>query len=155
MFMWIEGTPVAQWVSLSLYAYPMLLSVHIVGLAIVVGIFMMRDLRLIGCFKGLDPVAFLSLSKFAWIGFILNAISGVMLFTSQAVSFASNPAFLIKIACIIVGMVLAGVIQSWLRADTQGGVDVVISRSTRTLAVCSLLTWTGAIIAGRLVAYII
>lgn len=155
MFAWIEGTPIAQWVSLSLYAYPLLLAVHIVGLAVVVGIFMMRDLRLVGCFKGLDPVAFLSLSKFAWVGFIFNAISGVMLFTSQAVTFAGNPAFLIKIACIIVGMALAGVIQSRLRADTQGGVDAFISRSTRTLAVCSLLTWTGAIIAGRLVAYII
>jgi len=29
MFVWIEGTPIAQWVSLSLYAYPFLLSVHI------------------------------------------------------------------------------------------------------------------------------
>jgi hypothetical protein len=155
MFTWIEGTPIAQWVSLSLYAYPLLLSVHIVGLAVVVGIFLMRDLRLIGFFKGLDPAAFLALSKFAWVGFIFNAISGVMLFTSQAVTFAGNVAFLIKIACILVGMVLAGVIQSRLRANIQAGADLVISRSFRTLALCSLLTWIGAIIAGRLVAYII
>ena len=155
MFTWMEGTPIAQWVSLSLYAYPMLLAVHIVGLAVVVGIFMMRDLRLLGCFEGLDPVAFLSLSKFAWVGFIFNAISGVMLFTSQAVTFAGNPAFLIKIGCILVGMALAGVIQSRLRVDLRAGGGSLISGSTRTLAVCSLLTWTGAIIAGRLVAYII
>lgn len=155
MFVWLEGTPIAQWVGLSLYAYPVLLSVHIVGLAIVVGIFVMRDLRLIGCFKGLDPVAFLAISKFAWVGFILNAVSGVLLFTSQAVTFAGNPAFLIKIACVLAGMVLAGVIQSSLRSDTQTGADFVISRTTRTVALCSLLTWTGAIIAGRLVAYIL
>lgn len=155
MFTWIEATPVAQWVSLSLYAYPLLLAVHIVGLAVVVGIFMMRDLRLVGLFSGLDPVAFLPLSKLAWLGFVFNAISGVMLFSSQAGTFAENPAFLIKIACIIVGMALAGVVQSRLRADMRGDADIVISHSTRTVALCSLLTWTGAIIAGRLVAYII
>jgi hypothetical protein len=48
--------------SLSLYSFPFLLSVHIVGLAVVVGIFMMRDLRLIGFFQELDLVAFLSLA---------------------------------------------------------------------------------------------
>lgn len=155
MFIWLEGTPIAQWVSLSLYAYPMLLSVHIIGLAIVVGIFMMRDMRLMGFFKSLDPVAFLALSKFAWVGFIFNAISGVMLFTSQALTFAQNPAFLIKIACIIVGMVLAGLIQSRLRSELDSGAELMISRATRIVALFSLLTWTGAIIAGRLVAYIL
>lgn len=154
MFVWIEGTPVAQWVSLSLYAYPFLLSVHIVGLAVVVGLFMMRDLRLIGCFKALDPFAFLSLGRLAWTGFFFNTISGLMLFTSQALTFAGNTAFLIKIAFVITGMVLAGVIHSRLRASLHVG-SANISRSTRTVALCSLLTWTGAIIAGRLVAYIV
>lgn len=154
MFVWIEGTPVAQWVSLSLYAYPFLLSVHIVGLAVVVGLFMMRDLRLIGYFTALDPFAFLSLGRLAWTGFFFNAVSGLMLFTSQAQTFADNTAFLIKIAFIIAGMALAGVIHARLRASLSAGSDA-ISRSTRTVALCSLLTWTGAIIAGRLVAYIV
>jgi hypothetical protein len=154
MFVWIEGTPIAQWVSLSLYAYPFLLSVHIVGLAVVVGIFMMRDLRLIGCFKSLDPVAFLSLGRLAWTGFFFNAVSGLMLFTSQALTFAENTAFLIKIAFIVAGMALAGVIHARLRVSLLVG-RADISRSTRTVALCSLLTWTGAIIAGRLVAYIV
>jgi len=155
MFDWIEGTLIAQWVSLSLYAYPLLLSIHIVGLAVVVGIFMMRDLRLMGYFRGLDPVAFLSLGRIAWIGFFFNAVSGVMLFTSQAVTFSGNTAFLIKIAFILVGMALAVIIHSRLRNDEMATDKGEISRSTRTVAVCSLLTWTGAIIAGRLVAYII
>ena len=58
MFLWLENTPVALWVSLSLWAYPMLLSVHIVGLAMVVGLFSMRDLRLLGLFPQLQPSAF-------------------------------------------------------------------------------------------------
>ena len=58
MFVWLETTPIAQWVALSLWAYPALLSLHIIGLAIVVGIFSMRDLRLLGITKGIEPSVF-------------------------------------------------------------------------------------------------
>src|SRR3989338_26123 len=154
MFAWIETTDVAMWVALSLWAYPALLGAHIIGLAIVVGIFVVRDLRLLNFFSVLHPAAFLPLGKFAWVGFIINAISGVLLFTSQAVTFAGNVAFLVKISLIITGMVLAGVIQSRLRNELSVNIDTHISKSTRTIALISLLTWIGAIVAGRLVAYI-
>ena len=144
-----------MWVGLSLWAYPMLLAVHIVGLAIVVGIFSMRDLRLLGMFPGLQPAAFLPLSRLAWVGFIINAVSGILLFTSQAVTFVNNTPFLIKIVAILAGMALAGVIQSRLRSELAGvGSYVEISGSTRSIAMASLACWLTAIVAGRLIAYL-
>lgn len=155
MFAWLETTEVALWVSLSLWAYPMLLGAHIIGLAVVVGIFVVRDLRLLGMFPGLDPAAFLTIGKLAWAGFVLNALSGVLLFTSQAVTFAANPAFLVKITSIIAGMVTAGIIQARLRADLAGSVGAgTASRQTRLVAAISLSLWIVAIITGRLVAYL-
>jgi hypothetical protein len=121
----------------------------------VVGIFSMRDLRLLGLFPGLQPAAFLPLSKLAWIGFIINAISGFLLFTSQAVTFVNSTPFLLKIASIVAGMVMAGVIQSRLRGELAVSEGVVeISRPTRLIAVVSLSFWIAAIVAGRLIAYI-
>lgn len=144
-----------MWVGLSLWAYPMLLAVHIVGLAVVVGIFSMRDLRLLGMFPGLQPAAFLPLSRLAWVGFIINAVSGILLFTSQAVTFVNNTPFLIKIVAILTGMALAGVIQSRLRSELAGvGSFVEITGSTRSIAMASLACWLTAIIAGRLIAYL-
>jgi len=155
MFAWLESTPIAMWVGLSLWAYPLLLAVHIVGLAIVVGIFSMRDMRLLGLFPGLQPAAFLPLSRLAWVGFIINAISGILLFTSQAVTFVNNTPFLIKIAAILAGMALAGVIQSRLRGELAAvGNLSEISSSTRTIAMASLACWLTAIVAGRLIAYL-
>lgn len=155
MFTWLENTPVAIWVGVSLWGYPLMLSLHVVGLAIVVGIFATRDLRLLGLFPGLHPAAFLPLGKLGWAGFLLNAVSGVLLFTSQATVFVSNTAFLIKISCIVVGMVLAGVIQSRLRGELAAHHGAaVISNSTRVMALCSLSVWAAAIIAGRLIAYL-
>jgi hypothetical protein len=155
MFSALENTSVALWVGQSLWGYPILLSAHIVGLAIVVGIFTMRDLRLLGFFSSLHPSAFLPLSRMAWMGFIINAVSGILLFTSQAVTFISSTPFLLKLACIIAGMVMAGVIQSKLRGElADSGEEAVMKGSIKTLAAASLLLWVTAIIAGRLIAYL-
>ena len=48
VFEWIEETRLAMWVGESLWGYPLLLSLHIVGLAAVVGIFTMLKFRLLG-----------------------------------------------------------------------------------------------------------
>jgi hypothetical protein len=155
MFSALENTSVALWVGQSLWGYPILLSAHIVGLAIVVGIFAMRDLRLLGFFSGLHPSAFLPLSRMAWTGFIINAVSGILLFTSQAVTFISSTPFLLKLTCIIAGMVIAGVIQSKLRGElADSGEEAVMRGSIQILAAASLLLWVTAIIAGRLIAYL-
>lgn len=146
MFVWLENTSLAVWVSTSLWAYPFLLSIHIVGLAVVVGIFSMRDLRLLGLFSALAIDTFSHLGKLAVAGFVLNAISGFLLFTSQASTFVTSVPFLSKLSCITVGMILAFFIQARLIAEIQA--------PTKILALISLLCWMAAIVAGRLIAYI-
>ncbi len=155
MFATLETTDLATWVAVSLWGYPMMLSLHVVGLAIVVGIFSMRDLTLLGMFPGIRPSAFLGISKLAWLGFIVNALSGFALFASQATVFISSVPFLVKIVCIVAGMVLAGIIQSRLRRETSiADSEAAISKSTKVIASISLMFWVAAIIAGRLIAYI-
>ena len=146
MFLELENTAIALWVGTSLWAYPFLLSIHIGGLAIVVGIFSMRDLRLLGVFNALPISTFSYLKNFAIAGFALNAFSGVLLFTSQASVFVTNVPFLTKITAILIGMVLAFIIQSKLTSE--------IDTKTKLLALVSLACWISAIVAGRLIAYI-
>jgi hypothetical protein len=74
----LESTALARWVGESLYAYPGLLACHIIGLAIVVGIFSMRDLKLLGFFPDLDIRVFSSLNRLALAGFTINAVSGLL-----------------------------------------------------------------------------
>ena len=155
MFATLETTELATWVAVSLWGYPIMLGLHVVGLAVVVGIFSMRDLCLLGLFPGVQPSAFLGLGKLGWVGFIVNALSGFALFASQATVFVDSVPFLVKIACIVAGMVLAGVIQSRLRAEVSlSDASATISKSTKIIAVISLMLWLAAIIAGRLIAYI-
>ena len=147
MLVWIENTPLALWVGTSLWAYPVLLSAHITGLAVIVGIIAMRDFHLLGFINGVTEANFLELKTLAYCGFLINGISGIMLFASQASYLSTNLPFLVKLFFIGSGMVLASKIYKKIEKNTG-------RTSTKILAILSLFSWFGAITAGRLIAYI-
>ena len=155
MFEWLEMTPPAIWVGESLWGYPIMLGSHAVGLAIVVGIFLMRDLRLIGLVHGISYESLDSLRNLAWTGFVINAVSGCFLFTSQATVFIENTPFLLKISMIFLAAICAAIIQNKLRdAAIQWDSTGAVPGNVRAIAMASTALWIGAIISGRLVAYL-
>ena len=147
MLVWIENTSLALWVGTSLWAYPVLLSAHITGLAVIVGIIAMRDFHLLGFINGVTEANFLELKNLAYCGFLINGISGIMLFSSQASYLSTNLPFLIKLFFIGSVMLLASKIYKKIEKNTG-------RTSTKILAILSLFSWFGAITAGRLIAYI-
>ena len=147
MLVWIENTSLALWVGTSLWAYPVLLSAHITGLAVIVGIIAMRDFHLLGFINGVTEANFLELKKLAYCGFLINGISGIMLFASQASYLSTNLPFLVKLFFIGSGMLLAS--KTYKKIEKNTG-----RTSTKILAILSLSSWFGAITAGRLIAYI-
>lgn len=155
MFDWLETTAPAIWVGESLWGYPIMLGLHAVGLSIVAGIFIMRDLRLLGFFGGLSLAGMTALIPLGWTGFLINAISGGFLFSSQATLFIENTPFLTKISLIFIAAISATVIQHRLRASAVSwDASDAVPTAVRGIAVLSLLCWLGAIVAGRLVAYL-
>ena len=132
-----------------------MLALHAVGLAIVVGLFVMRDLRLLGLFDGISYASLDSLRALGWTGFIINAVSGCFLFASQATTFIESTPFLLKISMIFLAAILAGVIQNRLRNEGAAWNEAgAAAGSVRVLAMLSIALWMGAIIAGRLTAYL-
>ena len=151
----LEYGAVAEWVAASEWGYAITISCHGVGLAIVVGVLAMIDLRIVGLFKGLEFVPLRSLIKLAWVGFVINAVSGFGLFAAQATYFIIHIAFSIKIGAIVLAIINAAFIQNALRnfaARWDAGEAVPVP--VRLLAFGSLLLWSVAIIAGRLIAYL-
>ena len=151
---WLEETRLALWVGESDFAYPMLLSMHVVGLAIFAGLLTIVDLRLLG---GLRPIPFAGLRgpmRMAWLGLAINATSGIALFTSQASLFIESTPFRIKLLMILLAAIAAGRISGLLKREAA---DWDTSRpapaSARWPALLSLVAIASAIVAGRLIAY--
>ena len=144
---WLETSSVGVWIRESLWGYPIVLSSHAVGMAIVVGVVTMIDIRVLGYAKQIPITSFRSLFNLAWGGFALNFISGCLLFTGDPVKFFNDWPFRIKISLIILGMISVWLLLRELKSNESSG-------KARTIAVFSLLCWFGAITAGRLTAYL-
>lgn len=152
---WLEFSALGNWVSGSIWGYPIMLVSHSIGLAIAVGVLFVINMRVIGYFPTLSVSSLRNFLRLAWAGFILNAISGLALFAGQATLFITNVAFLIKIAAILLGIINAAFMQSLLRQHASTwDAGAAIPVNARALAIAALALWLTAIVAGRLIAYV-
>src|SRR6185436_15891269 len=101
-FTWLQDTPFAHWVasSPSHLAYPTILTLHTVGMAIVVGTCVVMDLRLLGVGADVPLTALRGVPRLVWTGFLINAATGLALFTTDAEHKAVQIVFYIKLALI-------------------------------------------------------
>jgi hypothetical protein len=153
---WLEGSAVGVWTreSPSIWAYPTVLTLHTVGLGVLVGANAVIDFRLLGFAPRLPIPSLSPLYRFMWAGFAVNAVTGVMLFASNATTKAKQPVFYIKLTLIVLALVLTAVIRRTVdRGPALRDADLS-SRPVRRLAALSLLLWAGAVTAGRLMAYL-
>ena len=142
---WFLGSP-------SIWAYPTVLTLHTVGMAILVGASFVINLRVLQV-SGVIPLHRLQpLYRFIWIGFTINLVSGLILFVTEAGARVVDPVFYVKMASIAVALALGGVVKR--RAIDRTDAPQVATLQTRSLAAASLGMWTVAIVAGRLMAYL-
>lgn len=156
MLEWLEYTSLSIWVAESIWGYPIMLSLHIIGLAVVVGIFTVYNFRLLGLFNSLEFEPFLDFFRLAWLGLLVNVVSGFTLFSSQATFYVTNIPFLVKIFSIIAGSLLAFKIQLRLQSNVNAWDETTAQPTNKDhfFAVISLALWTSAIFGGRLIAYL-
>ena len=151
---WLESTSLAEWAMASLEGYPIIITAHSIGLALMVGPILILNFRLLGWLPGIPFTSFNRILQIAWIGFGINALSGMVLFTMEATGYVTDIPFLIKFTLVMLGALSAAFQHSMISRDgalwSTSGVPPAVS----VLAASSLVFWTGAIIAGRLTAYI-
>ena len=145
----IEGSTLAAWTreSTSIWAYPTILTLHTFGLAIVVGANAVVDFRLLGFASRIPIPSLRQLFPIMWWAFALNFATGVLLFMADATTKAGQWVFYVKLVLISVALFVAWTQSRGLGLDTH-------AVGLRSLALLSLMVWTGAIVAGRLLAYL-
>ena len=147
LFTSIEGSTLAAWVreSPSIWAYATILTLHTVGLAIVVGANVVVDLRLLGWATAIPLTALRAAFPIMWAGFAINFATGVLLFMADATTKSVQTVFYVKLTCITLALIVARTISIRLRQQDD---------RLRAFAIASLFLWAGAIVAGRLMAYL-
>ena len=153
---WLENSGVGVWTreSPSIWAYPTVLTLHTIGLGVLVGANAIIDLRLLGFAPRLPLPSLAPLYRLMWAGFAINAITGVLLFAANATTKSTQPVFYVKLALIAAALVITAAIRNAVARDRSTSHQPAAVMSPRRLAMVSLGLWTGAIAAGRLMAYL-
>lgn len=152
---WLQDSALGTWVAGSIWGYPVVLACHALGMAVVAGTVTMICIRILGFARAVPLALFARLSAIAWAGLVLNVVTGLALFSGDPVKFFYHPVFWIKISLITVGAASLWLVARALRnavAMPETGPEA--PAGTKLAAGCSLAFWAGAIIAGRLIAYI-
>ena len=150
---WLSNTAFPTWVreSETVWAYPFVLFLHSLGMAMLVGFISVIDVKLLGV-RRLPLASLQRLMPIIWAGFWINAVTGVLLLVI-APDKLRNPVFWVKLTLIALGMINL----LFITRDVFGQPipdNKPFSGRVKFLGATSLVVWMGAITAGRLMAYI-
>ncbi|TCH98363.1 DUF2214 domain-containing protein [Roseococcus sp. SYP-B2431] len=150
----IAAWPLAAALRGSAVIYVLINAMHIAAVGLLLGSIVTLDLRLLGLFRSY-PIAHLAppLVRVATAGLLVAAITGLLLFSTRPATYAANPAFLAKLALIVVGLLNVAFLRlrpRWME-DRDGQRAAV---SVRAAAAVSLIVWLGAVLAGRWIGFL-
>lgn len=151
---WLSTTPVAAALKASGTLYLVVNAAHILSIGLVVGAILPLDLRLVGLIRA-APIAAVGplLSRTAATGVVAALATGLCLFSVRPQEYAANPAFLVKVALLALGIVNALVLHArgaWQAAMATDSAPPAL----RMQALFSMVIWVGAVLAGRWIAFI-
>jgi hypothetical protein len=152
----LEGSALGQELRQSLWLYPTVETLHILGFALLVGAIVTFDLRVLTAPAGADIAPWMrGVVPVAAAGLALAAAMGLLLFTAEATAYVRNPLFLAKMALLALGLanVLWFHLGPW-RLRREVGPSLGILPAMRASALVSLVAWVAVLTCGRLIAYV-
>ncbi len=153
---WLYETNISHWIRESVWGHPILLCLHALGMAAVVGVVLVLSIRVaFGWPRSIAPASYGGLLQGARWGFLANLASGVLLYMSNAPSLTLNWTFQAKIALIVAGGISILVVWRMVTASPPAadGTAQAVTIQARTAAVLTIIFWLAAILAGRYIAY--
>src|SRR5215208_1817641 len=141
---WLQDLPLSMWIagSESLLSFPLILFLHSIGMGLSAGSAFVICMRLVGIGRPLPVSSLRVFFKIFWGGFLLNLVTGSILFAAHATTTGYIPMYYLKLALIAVGVVLSFPIRTFVDGASSDG---VVPSRVRGLATLSLLVWAAVI----------
>ena len=148
----IEQFAFVRGLKASFFAYPIVNALHIMAIGALLSSVMLMDLRVCGAFRSLPYAAFVALLRRTALGAFAGAlVTGALLFSVKASTYAAMPIFLAKMALIL----LAGFnFLAFMRFFHARGDGEPAGGAAIALAVLSLVLWTSVLFAGRFIGFL-
>ncbi|HYA18379.1 MAG TPA: DUF6644 family protein [Bryobacteraceae bacterium] len=153
---WLEHTEWSLALHESIWAYPIIESVHVLCLCLFLGMALALDLRLLGvAFRGVDAgELFDRLMPFTVTGFILMVVTGTLLFFGIPVRTYVNIFFRLKMLFLILSGINVWYFHSGIHRNVgEWGRDANPPAKAKMVGAVSIVLWALIVIAGRMIAY--
>lgn len=153
---WLASTSGSVALHESRYMFLVVLTVHVLTLAVFVGIVVIIDLRFLGAIMPRVQVSEVVARLLPWAfgGFLVMAASGALLFYASPVLRYENVFFRFKMGALVLALVNAWVFHRTIyRRVADWDLDPIPPRHVRVAGALSLFLWAVVITAGRMMAY--
>ena len=156
-FEWIQYSRLLVAMRSVPWLFPIIASIHLMGLAVIGGAVLVGDLRLLGFGLTRQPVAVVARDAERWliVGLLVMVPTGILQFMCFATKYYFLKFFWVKMASLVLVVVFTFSVRRRLVAMTAvqpNGLDVRPGVS-RLTAVVSLLLWTTVAIGGRWIGF--
>ena len=151
---YLEDSAFSEWVLLSMLGFPTLIALHSVGMAVAVGLSLMVTLYFFRVLSDLNAQLIASFLGIAVCGFSLNLVTGLALFVTRGREYIGSGIFLTKMLLVLVSTVILFWLWQRLKRRALTTELLVADGPAKTLSLISTVTWIGAVVAGRLIAYL-
>lgn len=149
-FQWCEATPIGDAIRESQWMFPVIESVHLIGLVVVAAAVLLVDMRLLGLGLRDQPVSRLArgVQPYLVVSVVVMIVTGTLLFLSEALKCYYSAAFWVKITCLALVIVYTFTIRKRVVMTDGGGPAM-----RKAIAVMSILLWAGVGWGGRWIGF--
>lgn len=147
----MEATAIAEYLRASRWGYAAVNTAHILGIALLVGAIIPFNLHMLGLWRGVPRVLLARvLLPVAAVGLAIAVTAGTLLFSVRALEYSGIAFLQIKVALVAAGTLSALLLHrayGWYLNDAP-------EARLMTHAVLSVVCWIGAVVSGRLIAFV-
>jgi Family of unknown function (DUF6644) len=151
----LEASGLATGIRNSLYLFPLIESVHVIGLTIVFGTILIIDLRLLGLastqrsFTAIASDVF----KWTWLAFVVTVTTGGLMFITNAGTYYNSSYFRAKMVLLALSGLNVLVFERTARRSVHVWDRKTAPPAGRAVAALSLVIWITVIVLGRWVGF--
>jgi hypothetical protein len=153
---WLSETSVSVAVHESVWAFPIVETIHVLGLCLFMGIAVLTDLRLLGITLRRVPVSELMDRLLPWTtaGAVIMVVSGLATFLNDPVRYYTNIFFRVKVVMLILAIINAWVFHSGVfHRVARWDLARITPKQAKLAGAISLVLWSAIVVAGRMIAY--
>ena len=150
----LRTSPPGVWVRHSVWGWPVLESLHFIGMSVLIGTIGLFDLRLLGFARGVPYASLHRLIPLGIAAYTLNLCTGLFFLSGMPDQYLWNPAFRFKLLFMAVaGVNVLFFYTRVFRRVRQLAPDTPPPLAARMVGAVSLAMWIGVMSAGRLLTF--